>query len=1018
MKRNIILLMMCIPLLFMLTIFSIGKAVSIVTDIPVSGIKILTQNDDGLISLDMATYQEDLFIEAEVLPVSAHNKEYTYSVSGINGESPADVSVESDGRVILNGTGKAKITVTSNQNAFTDSVVLSVRSSKVLGITPNVQTAGRTSVEMTQSSDDECDFETTLQSGRYAFNSDVYPSNLSNSHIEWTSSNEQILKINKNTGKATAMLSGSAIVSALCRDGINGEIVKNVKVNVKMPDTLSGLTVNGAENGTVACDSNVLSVVLYVETESGEEPTVLPCADVSSSEIDKVLDGQYKITLKLVPDHAQEFCVGITCGGSVNLTSLTFADYTFGVYTAYHTSEDEQMYHKDKSTVIYYANGELDDNDISYTWICSDESIIKLTQNNGAAKVESLKTGTSQLTVTAYRNGLKVYETVKNITVVSPVLDLNFSQNNSTYGISDSYAIGDLKVVNGALTKDYLNIPLKLQTEDGWANFDGNKNIMFESSDENICKVYRTFNQIKADVVETGEVTFSAKWKYSDYFNEKVSASFTFTAVKNGVNVGSYFDLTRATEENKKVVLTDNVMIGKKNATLAELKAMAKLMPTTYDWQFYENRGLGRPNVMYLVEFTNDVYGNGYEINGDYVTRAEDATNSPLLFKGPLDFVSISSASVKAQDNIVFLIRTDGIILDNVVLRGCKDESLINQDTGEFDLTLLNNTGTTLELAASATLKNCRISNGRTVVRIFGGGDTDGKPVVASPTSINTEEERITPSISSCILTTAREFIIKIGSNRALLAQDQSNNFAYRMLTHSNGTSYKVYDAANETDEYFYNNYVITDLLLKNSVLATSGLFAIGMETHFTGEYLYGNNLDNWKKLAATSYASVIRMEGDVKLLDWKKLSNLDSSTLIETTGDLGIGEQFLKMDISAMIGKVATSQAYSSLISVYNGENYVHGGIALYGGGYNYSYVDFTNMTSEALKPFKINLSVMAQGEESDSTLYSQGTLLPKAAGPSDFKFYMYDSTSNMDYITQQNQINSGEAYKITTST
>ena len=158
-------------------------------------------------------------------------------------------------------------------------------------------------------------------------------------------------------------------------------------------------------------------------------------------------------------------------------------------------------------------------------------------------------------------------------------------------------------------------------------------------------------------------------------------------------------------------------------------------------------------------------------------------------------------------------------------------------------------------------------------------------------------------------------------------------------------------------------------------------------------------------------------MEG-AKLLDWKKLSNLDSSTLIETTGDLGIGEQFLKMDISAMIGKVATSQAYSSLISVYNGENYVHGGIALYGGGYNYSYVDFTNMTSEALKPFKINLSVMAQGEESDSTLYSQGTLLPKAAGPSDFKFYMYDSTSNMDYITQQNQINSGEAYKITPPT
>lgn len=62
MKKKIMALMIVIPLILMLTIFSVGKAVSVVVDIPVSGIHIITQSSDGIIMLDMAHYSNDIYI--------------------------------------------------------------------------------------------------------------------------------------------------------------------------------------------------------------------------------------------------------------------------------------------------------------------------------------------------------------------------------------------------------------------------------------------------------------------------------------------------------------------------------------------------------------------------------------------------------------------------------------------------------------------------------------------------------------------------------------------------------------------------------------------------------------------------------------------------------------------------------------------------------------------------------------------------------------------------------------------
>ena len=238
-------------------------------------------------------------------------------------------------------------------------------------------------------------------------------------------------------------------------------------------------------------------------------------------------------------------------------------------------------------------------------------------------------------------------------------------------------------------------------------------------------------------------------------------------------------------------------------------------------------------------------------------------------------------------------------------------------------------------------------------------------------------------------------------------------SFSPTQFRDKNGKYYKVYDNLNAKDEYFYDNYVITDVTLKDSVLATCGLFTIGMETHFSGSMLDGHAYfpDTWVNCASTSFASVLHLEGDIDFYDWKELAHVDSSTLIETTGD---ASEFLRLDINTMLEKVASYHTeYKDIIARRDDKKYVHGGIALYGGGYNYSCIDMSQMTTEALKNYEVNLSILAEGEtDQNSTLYLQGTALPIAAGNQNFAFYMYNNDSLTNYEHQQQKLQSNEAY------
>ena len=1002
MKKKIIALIMIIPIVFLIALFSVGKAAGVYADIPVTGIQITTQNEDGFIDVDVAKYDPIAFL-AQVQPVNARNQKYSFEISGVGGDEAPDGFEIIDGKLHIDNVGKVKITAISAEKGFKDSVIVSAYSTKVLRIYPKVN------------GDEITSDVVSIDGGENVFSAELYPENLSGeTRIFEEIGDNHILKLNAVTGVAQALFSGETQVRITCPEGREGlEKVLTVKVNVNTDST--GFAVNGKSSGAkVTVKNKATTAKLFVESKKDAldiSDLALPDG-VSVDNIEKIGEKKFVLTLSFGKEFSDEEISGMV--GATDF-SLEFTEYNLDVRTSYYDGEGNEIKQKNNTKVTYVANSEIDDDvDVKFE-IDGATDVITLEQYGPFANITAKKRGFAKIKITAEQDG-EVIEIEKTIHVVPNVYSMEFADSAKEYGIENILTIGGK---NPKGRPDTRTIFVRVVTEAGSETFtDEFMNVAF--SDDNSlfsCKAQPATNAdaVPAEIraMGTGLTTLNAELKnYNQYFGTNICAKIRLRAVKDGRNVGNYEELKTVTEAGHIVVLTSDVMLGVKNDGTAmtedELKKDVKKFTTTYDKTYLDNIGENDENkkVQYLIEFKNHVYGNGFEINADKFTQCKDATGLPKIFKGPLNFVAISSASVKGQDNISFLVKTDDVLINNVVLKGCSDDSLLEED-GQFNLSKLNYVGTTLEIAKRAKLLNSRVSNGRTVVRIFAGGSTMGSPVVEDESAFNVQDEKINVHIESCVLSNAREFILKIGSNRALKQTDEVQRF----LFDANGNKYSPYDESNKTDKYFNDNYLINDVTLKNSVLETSGLFSVGMETHFSGEVLYGEgnaiSIPEWKGCAATSYASALRIVGDVKMLDWKNLSNVDSSTLIEVTGD---ANPWLSMNVAAMMKEVANvKEECRDIILNVGGTEYVHGGIAFYGGGYNYSYLDLTRANDETKQfgVYDVNISVLQNSE--NENIKQQGEMLPMAAGAGYFRFYLYNNKSSRNLSWQESIKNQG---------
>ena len=547
------------------------------------------------------------------------------------------------------------------------------------------------------------------------------------------------------------------------------------------------------------------------------------------------------------------------------------------------------------------------------------------------------------------------------------------SAQNVNYGIEGLRSFARTNV-NGDVERTTLTLSLGAQNtvDDTFV-----QNVTWHSN--------HSFAQIENGVItlsqtnEVAIVSFFATFSYQGV--EFSSREYQMRCVFNGVNVYSYSDLLTATKQEKIVVLQQDIIddFGYINGEM-----QYEEINSTYDVDYYLQKPeiANRAKIKVLLQFKNDVYGNGKIINAHNLTSqlldATGALTENSIFRGPLNFVSMttsesSSVSVKGQDNVCFAVY-ENVKLNNVELRGSNLDSTQNT----IDLTDLDYSGTTVEVFGdNVTIEYCRINNGRTVLRIFG--------------DIQDKTKAIHTTITNSVLSCAREFILRIGTNCFIQGDFDNPSPTIGEDTTSFPKQLAYSEMTEQQKQSYDETYVKTFVTVKNCVFQNAGIFAIGLDSHFSGRMLadgereLGNSslsalVSDWKNLAKTSYGAKLTFEGDVRIYDWKPLSSVDSSTLIECLDDTF--RESLSFDVRELVASVANQERFKHIVCTYNEEQYVHGGIAFFGGGKNYSVFEDKNYTFHTLRGYSVSLREVNR------------ELFERAAGTESFYFLLHDAS------------------------
>ncbi len=550
--------------------------------------------------------------------------------------------------------------------------------------------------------------------------------------------------------------------------------------------------------------------------------------------------------------------------------------------------------------------------------------------------------------------------------------------NNEPFKYGQYSFDSTLNTINGSTKISYIAIPTRYQNDVEIKIKEGNASI----DEDNVV----TFN-------DGNDVIIEAKNKNSLLDGEAISKELILDVIKDGYNCFTYEELMECTTNSKegKIVVLRSNLESRENAfkVLDNVDKEENLYRNTHVFGTLINNNEythsikkieGRYDLTYLnnlkelgeeVETTinvgiyvqKDFYGNNFTINTHeltYPSLRSGQNEKPVpanndIYKGPLSFVRVGVdalyVEVYGEDNASMYVDGDNIKISDLNLKSCNDVN---------DLTFLDYVGTTLELVGdNIEISNSIISNGRNVVRSF------------SSTNV---------LLKNCYLYNAREFLLKVGSNNfkkpaenvdiSSMSEEERNKFLSPIPDDIEGKN--------------------SNLTIEDTIFYQSGFFSIGVDTHFCGSVLYGGSeysLPGVKNLAGTSDATKISIKGDTRFYDWKKVSSLDSSTLIHASE--GAEDILLEMFNIQKLVSDYINNINPTLGIVKDGEIYVHGGIAFYGGGKNYS-IDLLEIEESILNEMDEIKDIVVSG------------LPALASGPYPFYFRLYSSLSSPTYFNE----------------
>ncbi|MBQ7880750.1 MAG: Ig-like domain-containing protein [Clostridia bacterium] len=970
MTKKIISLILCLPLILMVCLFSVSNSVSIAISIPVSKIEIF---GDKIVYLDL-DINEKYAVDYAVYPINAKNKEVYFETEQV-GTSPLAELEYVNGYIFAKSCGKAKVYLTTIDGGFRDSFIVQVDSNKLQSISCEIELSSIYVGNTTR-------IVTTF-----------VPENNINSVLKY-----QISDLSKNivsvsaSGVVTGLSKGVAEITVMSAE--NENIKDTVVVEVKNKDIIDFEkeeittwkkegSVNISLDTTEQCS---YSYKVYDENDDAVDSSVvdveLNLANQSSGRIS--IDYSFK-DKSFVGEVFVE--VTVQTEGGLNVSKVCKISCINSITAQFENSATTSV--KAGGTAIQPFAVTPNDANVGFDCTISNDNIsVTVDGNNSIILVHGNKLGVSTISLKIYNqeNEQEFVTITKEIVVTTQNIDIN--ESAKTYGIENVFTIGKTET-DGTVSQ--FNLTLAYGGQEVGENF--TNHLSWVSSSENAIINSNGTITLAGD---SGEelVQFKAVFEYQGVKIE--SSPFAIKCVYDGVNVRNYLDLWQETNKAtpKPIVLHNNI----KEDFAVGVANYYKEITTTYDKTYYENIGsVDKAKIKILIEFKNDVYGNGYTINAHNVAWGKNLQNATTnaVFGGPLNFVAMSEnggmISVKAQDNVCFAVY-ENVTLSNIELKGC---DLQADGNNEYDLNDLTYTGTTVEVFGNnVNIQYSRISNGRTVLRAFG--------------DINDSSKAININIKNSVLSGAREFVLRLGSNcfvdgsvetpSPYLPNDELKTFPVQ----------RTYETMSESEKVNYDNaFIKTFVTLKNVVLKDAGIFAIGLDAHFAGTALadgssyLGGLVKDWYNLAKTSYGVKLTFEGDVKMYNWTKIENVDSSTLIETYGPTTFTE--ISFDVAEMIDVISQNPKFSSIIyqDPDTQTKYVHGGIAFFGGGKNYSVFECSQSNINDLNGYEINLSDVDK------------TMLQVAAGSESFYFMINDATTQTFLPKDQEEIlKSNDAY------
>lgn len=1057
-KNKIIALMLVIPLLLMFSLSTAAKTVEVLVDVPVSSIS-LTINGEKELEYDVESRNE-LTLATKIEPSTATHTKVIYQTQAVEGKKQAEVDISDDGTITPKSIGS--VVILALAGGKTDSVIINFTSEKVAEATQKT-----TILTLKQGETKKLTAGTDYE---------LNPSS-ANAEVEFESSNTSVVTVNSQ-GELKAKFSGESDVTMKV-GGIKYDPTKNkfedyeyaftFKIKVNPVDTENAVSFDGGQNKTTV--SSFADAVTSVEMSVDE--TKIALSDITFAYDETAIEN---VTLSLVEGIENLYSVNIVWKDGVKK-----GDYTVEVKVANENvgeivvSRGKIDWSIDYNGDCYLAKGRNKDVDVIISGIgdyhiqytSSDVAVMSVSKRKeNLFRITALSEGVAKVVVSLLIDD-EIYESKElTVNVVLPYNSVTIKNNEATSSLNTSLAkelvLGGYEYVKGELTDYSFTVPINVSYSSGVIETSvDNSKLLWKTSNDRIATVV---DGVVSFGVDSGTVTVTAESRYNEILGYDVKASITLTVVSGAVNVSTYDDLMKAEKEGKEVVLQSDIYLApllKENYSDenwrssgykdyiegkgAYTESVYKTMDPTTDTAYYDALGKSSDaKLKYFVEFTNNVYGNGHFIDADYLTKGGEnmyAGNNAkgFIFNGPLSLVKISyytestatdNASIKSQDNIVFLVKYDNISLRNVELKGCSDSSVGN------NLTNLDYCGTVLEVTGNNfDMSYCKVNNGRTVVRIYGRAYQNEEIVKSDLNAYKTKS-----SIKNCILTYGREFILKIGTNQLKRGEkiaDSSVKLAEKGWYPGKTENYKeYYDQANPyfvkadgtpystteaKDDYFADNYVLNDVLLENSVFVGAGLFAIGLDSQFGGLVLDGwNYSDNyrfgtekgWGDIAGTSYPARLRFSGDVRVYDWKKISSVNSDTLLEA-GDTIKEKLHLNLNISDLIQSFKNSgsndEIVNKLMFTSGGESYINSAVAFYGGGKNYSILDVSGVDSSFSQMFELSIDVKYFSPSHPQLIYY-------SAGIEPFRFMVLEAGSTdenyLTYDKQQKDLSDNGAY------